>query len=81
MEDHAVNPGNNDIEKLIRDDRRITIDDIPERVGVSHCCEIVNARLCKGLRQMGSEATSQADCSIESEVSRIVTGDETWVHQ
>ena len=33
----AVNPGNNDkVEKLIRDDRRITIDDIAERVGVSH---------------------------------------------
>ena len=33
----AVNPGNNDkVEKLIRDDRRITIDDIGERVGVSH---------------------------------------------
>ena len=33
----AVNPGNSDeVEKLIRDDRRITIDDIAEYVGVSH---------------------------------------------
>ena len=33
----AVNPGNSDeVEKLIRDDRRIIIDDIAERVGVSH---------------------------------------------
>ena len=32
----AVNPGNSDeVEKLIRDDRRITIDDIAECVGVS----------------------------------------------
>ena len=43
----AVNPGNNDkVEKLIRDDRRITIDDIAERVGVSHgsAVNIVNRR-------------------------------------
>ena len=33
----AVNPGNSDeVEKLIRDDRRITSDDIAECVGVSH---------------------------------------------
>ena len=33
----AVNRGNSDeVEKLIRDDRRITIDDIAECVGVSH---------------------------------------------
>ena len=33
----AVNPENSDeVEKLIRDDRRITIDDIAECVGVSH---------------------------------------------
>ena len=33
----SANPGNNDkVEKLIRDDHRITIDDIAERVGVSH---------------------------------------------
>ena len=49
----AVNPGNNDkVEKLIRDDRRITIDDIAERVGVSHgsAVNIVNelgfAKVC-----------------------------------
>ena len=44
----AVNPGNNDkVEKLIRDDRRITIDDIAERVGVSHgsAVNIVNEAL------------------------------------
>jgi len=33
----AVNPGNSDeVEKLIRDDHRITINDIAERAGVSH---------------------------------------------
>jgi len=33
----AVNPGNSDeVEKLIRDDHRININDIAERVGVSH---------------------------------------------
>ena len=33
----AVDPGNSDeVEKLFRDDRRITIDDIAECVGVSH---------------------------------------------
>ena len=33
----AVNPGNSDeVEKLIRDDRRITSDDIAECVRVSH---------------------------------------------
>ena len=49
----AVNPGNNDkVEKLIRDDCRITIDDIAERVGVSHgsAVNIVNelgfAKVC-----------------------------------
>ena len=49
----AVNPGNNDkVEKLIRDDLRITIDDIAERVGVSHgsAVNIVNelgfAKVC-----------------------------------
>ena len=51
----AVNPGNNDkVEKLIRDDRRITIDDIAERVGVSHgsAVNIVNELGFEGLRQM-----------------------------
>jgi len=49
----AVNPGNSDeVEKLITDDRRITIDDIAERVGVSHgsAVNIVNelgfAKIC-----------------------------------
>ena len=49
----AVNPGNNDkVEKLIRDDRRITIDDIAECVEVSHgsAVNIVNelgfAKVC-----------------------------------
>ena len=49
----AVNPGNSDeVEKLIRDDRRITIDDIAECVEVSHgsAVNIVNelgfAKVC-----------------------------------
>ena len=49
----AVNPGNSDeVEKLIRDDRRITINDIAECVGVSHgrAVNIVNelgfAKVC-----------------------------------
>ena len=49
----AGNPGNSDeVENLIRDDRRITIDDIAERVGVSHesAVNIVNeqgfAKIC-----------------------------------
>ena len=49
----AVNPRHSDeVEKLIRDDRRITIDDIGECVGVSHgsAVNIVNelgfAKVC-----------------------------------
>ena len=95
----AVNPGNNDkVEKLIRDDRRITIDDIAERVGVSHgsAVNIVNelgfAKVCTRwvLRQLLDfhkqarfEACSELiEChrSDKTFLSRIVTGDETWVH-
>ena len=95
----AVNPGNNDkVEKLIRDDRRITIDDIAERVGVSHgsavnivnelgfakvCARWVPRQLLDFHKQARFEACSELiEChrSDKTFLSRIVTGDETWVH-
>ena len=95
----AVNPGNNDkVEKLIRDDCRITIDDIAERVGISHgsavnivnelgfakvCARWVPRQLLDFHKQARFEACSELiEChrSDKTFLSRIVTGDETWVH-
>ena len=95
----AVNPGNSDeVEKLIRDDRRITIDDIAECVGVSHgsavnivnelgfakvCASWVPRKLLDFHKQARFEACSELiEChkSGKTFLSRIVTGDETWVH-
>ena len=57
----TVNPGNSArAEELIRDDRRVTIDDIAERLRISHesAAKIVGgARLCNGLCQVGFETT------------------------
>ena len=94
----AVNSGNsNEVEKLIRDDRQITIYDIAECVGVSYgsAVNIVNdlgfAKVCTrwGPRQLLDfhkqarfEACSELiEChkSDKSFLSRIVTGDETWI--
>ena len=95
----AVNPGNSDeVEKLIRDDRRITSDDIAECVGVSHgsavnivdklgfakvCARWVPRQLLDFHKQARFEACSELiEChkSDKTFLSRIVTGDETWVH-
>ena len=83
---------------MIRDDRRITIDDIAERVGVSHgsavnivnelgfakvCTRWVPRQLLDFHKQARFEACSELiEChrSDKTFLSRIVTGDETWVH-
>ena len=86
---------------MIRDDRRITIDDIAECVGVTHgsAVNIVNelgfAKVCARWvptfrgnfwdfhKQARFEACSELiEChkSDKTFLSRIVTGDETWVH-
>ena len=95
----AVNPGNSDVvEKLIREDRRITIDDIAECVGVSHgsavnivyelgfakvCARWVPRQLLDFHKQARFEACLELiECHKRDKtfVSRVVTGDETWVH-
>ena len=44
------------VEELIREDCRVTIDDIPGCLGISHG-SAAKARFCKGLCQVGSKTT------------------------
>ena len=90
----AVNPGNSDeVEKLIRDDRRITVDDIAERVGVTHgsAVNIVNelgfAKVCARWVPRQLLDTSKPVLKLVRKCHRSTklfqpysTGDETWVH-